>query len=215
MVYCGHCSIPFPDDDIYPDEFYEGDGVEILKITFVCPSCRKINILLQYDNLNYPGKFPDSIFSIWPFLNTRKACPKEVPSHIAKDYEEACLVVPLSPKASAALSRRCLQNFLREVVGVKSSDLSHEIQDVIESGKLPIHLSASIDAIRNIGNFAAHPTKSASTGEIIDVESQEAEWNLDILESLFDFYYIQLPKNAQKRDALNAKLNKAGKPLMK
>ena len=57
----------------------------------------------------------------------------------------------------------------------------------MDSGKLPSHLTGSLDAVRNIGNVAAHPTKSEASGEIIDVEPGEAEWNLDVLESLFDF----------------------------
>ena len=39
----------------------------------------------------------------------RKPTPQEVPSDIKEDYEEACKVLPMSNKASAALSRRCLQ----------------------------------------------------------------------------------------------------------
>ncbi len=72
-----------------------------------------------------------------------------------------------------------------------------------------------LDAVRNIGNFAAHPLKSQSTGEIVEVEPGEAEWNLEVLEMLFDFYYVQ-PAHAQKRrDELKKKLADAGKPPMK
>ena len=49
---------------------------------------------------------------------------------IVEDYKEACLVLSDSPKASAALSRRCLQNLLRGAAGVKPGDLSIEIQQV-------------------------------------------------------------------------------------
>lgn len=73
----------------------------------------------------------------------------------------------------------------------------------------------SIDAIRNIGNFAAHPMKSASTGEIVDVEVGEAEWILDVLEALFDYYFVQPALLKAKRDALNKKLSEVGKPKMK
>jgi hypothetical protein len=141
---------------------------------------------------------------------------EDVPPSIAQDYREACLVLAHSPKASAALSRRCLQNLLVDAAKVSNKDLSTQIQDVIDSGNLPSHLADSIDAIRNIGNFAAHPQKSRNTGEILSVEPEEAEWNLDVLESLFDFYYyVQPAKIAQKRAALNAKLQEAGKPPMK
>jgi hypothetical protein len=133
----------------------------------------------------------------------------------ADDYREACLVLSDSPKASAALSRRCLQNLLREVARVKPSNLADEIQQVIDSGKLPSSLVDSIDAIRNVGNFAAHPMKSQRSGEILSVEPGEADWNLDVLEALFDFYFVQPEVIRKKRDALNKKLQDAGKPPMK
>ncbi len=66
-----------------------------------------------------------------------------------------------------------------------------------------------------IGAFAAHPIKSKASGEIIDVEPGEAEWNLDVLESLFDFYFTQPALLKKKREALNTKLKEAGKPEMK
>jgi hypothetical protein len=80
---------------------------------------------------------------------------------------------------------------------------------------LSSHLLDSLDAVRNIGNFAAHPIKSKSSGEVIDVEPGEAEWNLDVLEALFDYYFVQPAILKKKRDELNAKLKEAGKPEMK
>jgi hypothetical protein len=103
-----------------------------------------------------------------------------VPEKFAEDYREACLVFSDSPKASAALSRRCLQNLLREAAKVKPGNLADEIQQVLDSGKLPSWIAESIDAVRNSGNFAAHPLKSSATGEVLPVEPGEAEWNLDV-----------------------------------
>jgi Domain of unknown function (DUF4145) len=87
--------------------------------------------------------------------------------------------------ASAALSRRCLQHLLREQANIKPADLANEIQQVLDSKTLPSYLAEALDALRNIGNFAAHLIKSKSTGEIVDVEPGEAEWLLDTLEGLF------------------------------
>ena len=120
-----------------------------------------------------------------------------------------------SPKASAALARRCLQNLLRMKGGIKNGDLANEIQQIIDGEKLPSYLLDTLDAVRNIGNFAAHPIKNHSTGEIVDVEIGEAEWTLDVLEALFDFYFIQPKMIDQKKEALNKKLKDAGKPEMK
>lgn len=94
---------------------------------------------------------------------------------------------------------------------MKIGNLYDEIQQVIDSRQLPMHLSDSIDAVRNIGNFAAHPSKSKSSGEVVNVEPGEAEWNLAVIEGLFDFYFIQPAQTQRKKDALNQKLLKFGK----
>lgn len=163
---------------------------------------------------SHGGRLMDS-FQVIPKTIARKPLSSLIDGKFSKDYLDASKVLVDSPKASAALSRRCLQNLLREKAGVRHDDLSKEIQQVIDSGKLPSHLSESIDAIRNIGNFGTHPIKSQNTGEIVDVESGEAEWTLDVLEELFDFYFVQPSIIKQKRDALNKKLNDLKKPPMK
>jgi len=149
---------------------------------------------------------------VYPLGSTRPPCPNEVPVKIAQDYNEACLVEHLSPKAASALARRCLQNMLHER-GISKKNLSKEIDEAMKS--LTSHLSEAIDAIRTIGNFAAHPIKSINTGNIVDVEEGETEWILDVLEQLFDFYYVQPTITKAKRAALNAKLVATGQKKMK
>ena len=151
---------------------------------------------------------------VYPIITTRDFNLTLVPKYMAEDYTEACLILSLSPKASAALSRRCLQMILREQ-GFTDNSLDKEIRKAIGSKTLPSHITDSIDSIRNIGNFAAHPQKDTSTGEIVPVEVGEAKWNLDVLEYLFDFYYIQPEKARQRKEAFNQKLKSAGKPEMK
>lgn len=150
-----------------------------------------------------------------PIGATRPGAPPEVDAHVAEDFNEAILIQPFSAKASAALARRCLQTILREKASVKKGDLANEISEVLSNGHIPTYLSESIDAIRNIGNFAAHPIKSTSTGTIVPVEPDEVEWLLDVLESLMDFYYVQPALLKAKRERLNMKLSDAGKPPMK
>lgn len=120
-----------------------------------------------------------------------------------------------SANASAALSRRCLQALIREQFGIQKSSLSGEIDELLNSGKLPSYIADAVDAIRNIGNFSAHPLKSTNSGEVIDVEPGEAEWCLDVLESLFDFCFVQPAVHMEKRAGLDRKLVDAGKPPMK
>ena len=219
---CAHCRVEFHDNPKFVFIAEDNDG-GWGTINMKCPSCNLQNIfLVGGGDYNYSPPRHITGFGkikyrqlVRPKTSLRPPVPSEVPKDLAEDYKEACIVLPDSPKASAALSRRCLQHLLRAVAGVNPSDLANEIQQVLDAGKLPSHLSESIDAIRNIGNFSAHPMKSKSTGEILPVEPHEAEWNLDVLEALFDFYFVQPEIIRKKRSLLNKKLNEVGKPPVK
>ncbi len=139
----------------------------------------------------------------------------DVPDQYAQDYKKACLVLSDSPKASAAFSRRCLQNILREISKVRPSNLSEEIDEILNSKQLPSHLADAIDAIRVRGNFATHPMKSTNTGEIGEVEEGESERLLDVLEGLFDFYFVQPSILQKKRSLLDETLQDAEKRPLK
>ena len=223
---CPHCLHSFHDDPEslsnqwvrYRDDVWNFDYQE-------CPECGKL-----IGRIHILKENSVKTIIVYPKNNTRKPLPDYIDKKFLEDYNEACSVIDDSPKASAALSRRCLQNILREKATIKrfsktdgkyttekvsSSDLYNEIQQVLDMGNLPSNISDGLDAIRAIGNFAAHPMKSANTGEIVNVEAGEAEWNLEVLESLFDYYFIQ-PKNIQdKKNALNVKLKSVGKPEIK
>jgi Domain of unknown function (DUF4145) len=222
---CPHCLIEFHDQQTWWSVFLgvDAEGQWLLSRR-ACPACSRLVLYLE-NGTGLQNQAPGTqnarfstvtkIMMVWPKGVSRVPVPPEVPPEIVEDYKEACLVLSDSPKASAALSRRCLQNLLGLAGGVKHGDLSSEIQQVLDSGKLPTAIAENIDAIRNIGNFAAHPNKSTSTGEALPVAPDEAEWNLDVLESLFDFYFVQPARAKGKRDALNKKLQEAGKPPLK
>ena len=221
---CPHCLVEFHEQWIPLDPCLHDVRGDWHLYHSTCPKCRRIIIRLDCpasEALNVedgllsakvPGRRTQLVH---PRAYARSPLPPEVPAQFAGDYAEACLVLPDSEKASAALSRRCLQNLLYKKESVKKGDLVNQIQQVIESGKLPAHLADAIDAVRAVGNFAAHPIKNTRTGEIIDVEPGEAEWLLDTLEELFDFYFVGPEKLKLKRKALNKKLFEAGKPPLK
>lgn len=178
-----------------------------------CPGCyKKIIKLSKFAHHQSPK--PTTVL-IYPKAIARAPLSTDVPEKFTTDYREACVVLADSVKASAALSRYCLQNLLREKAGIKKSDLSKEIEQVLDANTLPPYIAADLDAVRNIGNFATHPIKSTNTGEIVEVEEGEAEWNLNVLEELFEFYFVQPAIAEKKREALNKKLADAGKPPMK
>jgi hypothetical protein len=152
--------------------------------------------------------------TVYPAGAARPVAP-DVEEPYASDFREAAVTLADSPKASAALSRRCLQALIRDKAGITRASLSKEIDDLLASGQLPSWLAENVDAVRNVGNFAAHPLKDTNTGEVVDVEPGEAEWLLDVLEGLFDFYFVQPAIAQRKRDELNQKLQSAGKPPLK
>jgi hypothetical protein len=178
--------------------------------TQICPACGQAIIVLFRMHAT-PLGYVNQPIQVWPKGIARAPLPSEVPEKYAADYREACNVLADSAKASAALSRRCLQLILRDEAEVKAGKLYKEIDEVVNSGKLPTYLNELLlDAVRHFGNFAAHPEKDVATGEIIDVEPGEAEWSLDTLEALFDFYFVQPAKVAARKQALDEKLKKAG-----
>lgn len=222
-MICNHCAIAFHDNSHTFEVARDVEGMWNIERS-ECPECKKVNLyLVQIVNSGYlidpsgsrtPNYEIASRRLIRPRGTSRAPVPQQVPEDIAADFEEACLVLPDSPKASAALSRRCLQSILHGAAGIDHGNLHNEIGEVSSSGGLPTHLAADLHAVREIGNFAAHPNKSTNTGEIVGVEPAEAEWNLEVIEALFDFYYVQPALAQAKRDVLNKKLDDAGrKPI--
>jgi len=207
---CPHCTVDFHDEEQSQHVENDSDGVWYIGYCR-CAACRKIVIRL-YSTNNHGIQKTSQL--VRPKATGSAPVPHVVSKKYAKDYTEACLVLADSAKASAALSRRCLQALLRDEAKVKHQDLFKEIQELLDRNTLPSHIADSLDALRNIGNFAAHPIKSQLTGEIVAVEPGEAEWNLDVLESLFDFYFVAPARTKGRKDALNKKLADAGKPAL-
>jgi hypothetical protein len=190
-----------------------------------CEGCKKTNITIrrfdkiaisqpmtvamrQYDQI--PQLFDEEKL-IYPRYESRVFLSEGIPAPVLEDYTEAWSVMLDSPKASAALSRRCLQTILRQKANVSPSELFFEIQEIIDRKELPSYLNDSIDSIRKIGNIAAHSLKSKSTGSIIDVEPGEAELSITVLEGLLDFYYILPAKQKERLSKIDAKYADADK----
>ena len=84
---------------------------------------------------------------IRPKVPNRQPIPPEVPPEFTEDYREACEILAESPKASAALSRRCLQFILREKAGVNKGNLKQEIDEVISTGSLTAEIADSLHTL--------------------------------------------------------------------
>jgi hypothetical protein len=225
---CPHCGIEVRFEDtsiqnhgggsygsISPLYINTRKGMCLCIFTMSCPSCGRVIMILESTKDGPQKEFRQVEILLWPDSGLRLVPPEvesEAPS-LANDFREATAVFPKSKKAAAALARRCLQFILKEKAGTKTKDLADQIDEVING--LPSELASNVDAIRHLGNFAAHPIKSKSVGEIVEVEEGEAEWLLDVLQDLFDYYYVSPKKAAERRAAINQKLVDAGKPPLK
>jgi Domain of unknown function (DUF4145) len=128
-----------------------------------------------------------------PASNAR-VLPDYVPAPIVEDYNEACSIEKLSPKAAATLARRCLQGMIRDFWQVKPGRLVDEIaaiEDRVESDAWN-----AITGVRRIGNIGAH--MEADINVIVDVDPEEARVLIELVESLIDEWYVTRHERQQR-----------------
>lgn len=149
---------------------------------FICPKCNKITI-------KSTGLGAETFFPCTPLRpnSTAKKFPDYIPKAIRNDYEEACAIVHLSPKASATLSRRCLQGMIRDFFQISGKNLYEEINKI--KSYIPEEQWAVLDGIRQIGNIGAHMEKDINL--IIDIEPDEAQKLIKLIELLIQQWYIE------------------------
>jgi hypothetical protein len=218
---CPHCGTAFfdtPDKQETIPLGKDADGSWRL-IKRMCPSCTRMILHLQHGQQHWKadGKPVEwdwvymgqeeivATAPVRPRSHHQPPCPPEVPQDLAQDYVEACMILSDSPKASAALSRQCLQRLLRDHGHVAPTDLQTEIECAIESRVLPSYLAETLRTIARVGNFAACPGKKLRVGEIAPVEPGEPEWNIITLESLFDYFFVAPEAAKRKTDEFRLK----------
>lgn len=208
-VRCPHCGDAVSDSRAY--RCFEAGDRYWFTHWMLCPSCDNLILYIVQSSVLNSGEPSGTVmqsFLAWPRTGNRPSAPPVVPKDLTADYNEACLVLELSAKAAAAMGRRCLQNLLRSVLESKAGSLFEEIEAVLAKGELPSHIADDLHFLREVGNFAAHATRDVHTGEVLDVEPGEAEAVLDVLLSLFDFYFVGPAKSEARRKALRAKLGR-------
>ncbi len=159
----------------------------------VCPNpeCRKQTISLKIVVKERVEQRYHKTLYRWNLLpeSAAKPFPDYIPKQIINDYKEACLIKEKSPKASATLSRRCLQGIIRDFWKIKKNRLVDEIDEL--QNKIDPTVWKAIDAVRRVGNIAAHMEKDVNL--IIDVDTKEVELLIWLIETLF-----KEKKNQQK-----------------
>lgn len=210
---CPHCerAVTISDERFsssdHPLYIENTDGYRVFKSDFiVCPNpeCGRFTLKATL-HLGHPGNgymMKTAQLQTWSLVpsGTFKAFPTYIPESIRQDYQEACLIKELSPKASATLSRRCLQGILRDFWAVKPGNLANEIEQVKD--KIDSMTWDAIEAVRRLGNIGAHMEKDINV--IVEVDPDEAAHLVGLIETLLSEWYVAREQRTARMSAVIA-----------
>lgn len=165
----------------YPRGVSENTYSNIELSFYKCPNCNQYTVFAKG-----VGPSVKDINTILKPQSLAKQFPNYIPEAIRQDYEEACAIINLSPKASATLSRRCLQGMIRDFWNIKETNLSKAIGELED--KIPATQWRVIDGVRRIGNIGAHMEKDINL--IVDIDPDEAQKLIKLIEHLLEQWYI-------------------------
>ena len=177
-------------------------GISWLAICCPNPDCREVALRLSFNEFEYGEFGPRSkqrleTWNLRPESNAKHQ-PDYIPEQITEDYYEACLIVEKSPKASATLSRRCLQGMIRDRWKISKKSLYEEINEL--ENHVDNDTWGAIKAVKDVGNIGAHMEKDIDL--IIPVDPDEAKLLIEMIEELFDIWYVQRHERQQKKAKL-------------
>ena len=182
----------------------QAEGFIAMSVTAIAcanPKCLKTTVQVNIAPAEYTnGRLRHKIGST-PLFSQRlmpqgnaKPQPNYVPDAIREDYYEACLIRDLSPKASATLTRRCLQGMIRDFAGIAKGRLIDEIKalrDAVHDGSadrsITLESVEAINHVRGVGNIGAHMEKQID--QIVPVDPGEAQALIELVEMLFEEWY--------------------------
>ena len=215
--YCDKAQIVTDNSSTGSERFWHGKsapvayGYRLFSILCANLDCKRIYVTASIGEaiINTSGGFKSLddnkiIFSqqLLP-QGLSKPQPDFIPKALREDYHEACLIRDLSPKASATLTRRCLQGMIRDFAGISKNRLFDEIdalRQAVEDGSADRSIAPesveAIDHVRSVGNIGAHMEKDIDL--IIPVDPGEAQALIELVEMLFEEWYVARNTRAQR-----------------
>jgi uncharacterized protein DUF4145 len=215
--HCGHPQIVTESNYFEKQQAIENPPAQfgpvasiVSSVTCQNPDCGKMTLdVALFKRIDYPqhhGFFQlGSPLDHWKLIpeSNAKPQPDYIPGQIVGDYVEACRIRDLSPKASATLARRCLQGMIRDFCKISRKTLDQEIKALralLNEGTAPRGVTPEsvdgIDHVRSVGNIGAH--MEADVNMIVDIESGEAQMLIELIETLFDEWYVAQHKREQR-----------------
>ena len=163
-----------------------GNKVDVYFLRKVCPECDIVIISLYF---RYPtGRFENKgrVFPVGKY----NPAPPEIPASFAKDYNEAMNIFDLSSNASTALLRRCLENVLKNKIGIKEGKLAKKVETYLKMTEAHPIIKKYIDTARKAGNISSHVFSDISD-QIIDNTPEEVEFTKKVIDMMFQHHFIE------------------------
>lgn len=177
-------------------------GTSWLAVRCPNPECREVYLCVTFSKIE-SQKIPPYSYNVVEHIDRwtlrpesmAKTQPAYIPLQLREDYHEACLIAEKSPKASATLSRRCLQGMIRDRWNISKRNLYEEINEL--ENHVDDDTWEAIKAVKDVGNIGAHMEKDINL--IIPVDPDEAKLLIEMIEELFDVWYVQRHEREQKK----------------
>ena len=196
---------------------YDKIGLRLHSIA--CLKCKELTLKIDLASTYHAngGIYFKNTIKSWTLMPDSRAKPQPeyIPKNIREEYEEACKVADLSPKASAVLARKCLEAMIKDFCKIKGSkNLATMIEEVKKATDIPGITEGSIKAIDHIrkqGNIAAHIEQP--TNELIDdISKEDADLLIELLEMLLQEWYID---SHDRKERLSKITTRKSKPSSK
>ena len=176
-----------------------------------CPNteCKKLYLEVRLSKEAEYSPAEAELINSWNLLpqSLAKPQPDYIPKALREDYYEACAVLPHSPKASATLSRRCLQGIVRDFWDIPEKhqgNLGASLNYIQE--KVDPDIWDGIQTIRSVGDIGAHMEKDVNF--VVDVEVDEAELLIELIEMLLSEWYVSRQKRKVRAEQAKALASK-------
>lgn len=163
VSFCPHCGNRAPQEVVYTQHFLDtywgvesGKPDEVPSVCHVarCETCSRLLLYEAPEEVAAEQNF-NELYLVWP--DSGKLHPS-VPKSVATIYAEAFKVKAISPASFAVQIRRALEAICDDR-GETTGNLESRLRALVSKGELPPNLAEVTEAVRMLGNVAAHAGK--------------------------------------------------------
>lgn len=139
-----------------------------------------------------------------------------------RDYLEAAAILDLSPRMAAVLARRIVGDLLKQYAQKTHFGLTARIDSFIADGGHPASLTSNLHHLREIADFGAHTQVAEQENDsgvmeavIVEADRDDAEWTLDLVDRLFDYFIVQPAKDEAMKKKWDENIARTGRRALR